>query len=435
MSPSLEKLHSIPRRSQSFTLIELLVVIAILALLMSMVVITLNPAEMLRKSRDTKRISELKELNNALGVFQANKSSTSLGTASTTYVSIPAINSNCSDISLPTLPTGYSYACSTTTNYKKTDGTGWIPINFNSLDTGSPIATLATDPTNATTTGLFYTYTPSSTAYELNTTFESNVYRLSGDSDKASTDGGDSYSIYEIGTDLTLNPLKDSGLAGYWRMDGGTSGSIVNNQTFGLEDTSGNSNNGTAKNSNGTGMAWIQGKTGGAVSFDGVDDYVNSGSGESLNLTGNLTLVAWINLNRIPTTDGNSMEIITKNVWNENGFSFWAYYNPPGAGLRFMTYQTGAYQDKRSPNVLVKNIWQHVAVVLSGTTSYFYVNGVNQGTGTGYIPPESSSGKPLLIGVHKNFTSYRFDGLIDDVRIYNRALSAAEISAIYNASR
>jgi len=47
------------------------------------------------------------------------------GTSTFVYISIPAVNSNCSDIAgLPTLPAGYTYACSSQANYKKTDGTG-----------------------------------------------------------------------------------------------------------------------------------------------------------------------------------------------------------------------------------------------------------------------------------------------------------------------
>ncbi|MDO9066038.1 MAG: type II secretion system protein, partial [Chloroflexota bacterium] len=184
-------------KQASFTLIELLVVIAVLAILMGAIVITLNPQEMLKKGRDAKRISELKSINTALGIYQANKPTISMGNASTTYVSIPAINSNCSDLGLPTPPSSYSYSCSTSANYKKTDGTGWIPVNFNSLDIGSPLFTLPTDPTNSTSTGLYYTYTTGG-SWELTSTLESNIYKMGGDNDRASKDGGIYPELYEV---------------------------------------------------------------------------------------------------------------------------------------------------------------------------------------------------------------------------------------------
>src|SRR3989339_611637 len=63
---------------RSFTLIELLIVIAILALLMSIIIITLNPAELLKKSRDTKRVSDLNALRTAINLYVTDKSAPDL---------------------------------------------------------------------------------------------------------------------------------------------------------------------------------------------------------------------------------------------------------------------------------------------------------------------------------------------------------------------
>jgi prepilin-type N-terminal cleavage/methylation domain-containing protein len=214
------------KQKNSFTLIELLIVIAILALLMSIIIITLNPAEMLKKTRDSKRISDLSTLEKALSIFLATKRTVVLGTYQIVYVSLPATNSNCSDLTLPALPTGYTYQCSTEANYRKTDGTGWIPVNFESLDVGSPIASLPVDPNNdfsasgSVRNNLFYTYIVSSDAqrFELNVKLESNYYGFkdrdgyalkdAAQDDLPLQDGGDS-GLYERGMDLTLMP--DSG--------------------------------------------------------------------------------------------------------------------------------------------------------------------------------------------------------------------------------
>ena len=187
----------------SFTLIELLVVIAILALLMSIIIITLNPADMLRTSRDVKRMSQLDALNTAIATFQANKPNTALGTANKVYVSLADTDSACANLNLPPLPSGYTYNCVIDANLRKTDGTGWIPINFNGLDIGSPISVLPTDPTNATSTGLYFTFAADSTNYELRSVLESDKYIQAS----AQKDGGNSDNAFEKGSNLSLLPL------------------------------------------------------------------------------------------------------------------------------------------------------------------------------------------------------------------------------------
>ena len=191
------------KNNKSFTLIELLIVIAILALLMSIIIITLNPSEILKQTRDTKRISQITALNNAIKIFQVNKSSVSLGTTNKVYVSIPDSDSSCVNLGLPILPSGYTYACSTVANYQKTDGTGWVPINFNSLDIGSPLSVLPADPTNATSSGLYFTFTTDSIDYELASILESDKNMQ----EVAQNDGGYSDNGFERGSNLSLAPL------------------------------------------------------------------------------------------------------------------------------------------------------------------------------------------------------------------------------------
>ena len=193
---SKSKLHS------SFTLIELLIVIAILAVLMSVIIITINPSEMLKRTRDTRRISDLKTLNNAIQYFQASLPDASLGSLNTVYVSIPDTSATCANLGLPSLPSGWSYKCSTPDNYRKVDGTGWIPINFKQLDIGAPISALPIDPINQTTTGNYYTYVVGG-GWEISAIFESQKYL----SEVSPNDGGDSDNAIEIGSNLTLAPL------------------------------------------------------------------------------------------------------------------------------------------------------------------------------------------------------------------------------------
>ncbi|HOD96767.1 MAG: type II secretion system protein [Candidatus Paceibacterota bacterium] len=178
--------------TKGFTLIELLVVIAILAVLMSVVVITINPAEMLKKSRDSRRVSDLDALRTALNLYLSeDKDFTSLDNTKA-YLSLSG--SPCTVASY-----GGKTATQCVADPRKVDGNGWIPLNFTSLSIRSPLSSLPVDPTNSNP--YFYAFTVSSTKtmYELNAKLEAN-----SNSGLMSSDGGNSATVYEIGSDLTL---------------------------------------------------------------------------------------------------------------------------------------------------------------------------------------------------------------------------------------
>jgi prepilin-type N-terminal cleavage/methylation domain-containing protein len=198
----------VPSPRRGFTLIELLVVIAIVAVLAVTVIITLNPAELLKQARDSDRLADLNTLNKALSILQSDIASPSFGTGNTVYISIPDSSTTCANLRLPTLPAGYTYGCATTSTLRNTDGTGWIPINFNLISSGSPLSILPIDPTNTTSSGQYYTYTPGTGAYELTAQLEAIKYNSSGTDDKVSTDGGSNKGLFEKGTDLTLYPVQ-----------------------------------------------------------------------------------------------------------------------------------------------------------------------------------------------------------------------------------
>ena len=141
------------KSSQGFTLIELLVVIAVIAILSIVVVLSLNPAEMLRQSRDQNRLSDMDTLTHAVSLYQEDQAaaagSVPLGTTNTVYVPLPDRNasttagSNCASLGLPLLPTGYAHHCSTDrTTIGLRAATAGYPVNFSSVSTGSPLEQL-----------------------------------------------------------------------------------------------------------------------------------------------------------------------------------------------------------------------------------------------------------------------------------------------------
>src|SRR5690349_3758443 len=240
--------------SSSFTLIELLVVVSIIAILSVFVIITLNPAELLKQARDSQRVSDLSTINTSLNLYQVDAPNGSIGTASTTYISIPdptatstSLGNQCGGLSLPALPPGWNYHCSASSTYRNTDGTGWVPVNFNSISYGSPLgSSLPIDPVNSSSTA-YYTYTPGG-SWELTAIPESGKYRVS----QANSLTG----AIIAGSNLSLSPLFNSnGLVGYWKFDEGGGASTT--------DSSGNGNNGSwSGTQQGTNGYYSQGKVG-----------------------------------------------------------------------------------------------------------------------------------------------------------------------------
>ncbi len=182
---------------KGFTLIELLVVVAVIAVLATIVILTLNPAELIRQARDSKRVSDLNVLHNALGIYLADVTSIDLGVSGRCYQSIAVATTGCT-VFFPTAGSTVS------TSSRKIDSTGWVPVNFNLIGSGAPIGALPVDPINSDT--YFYAYISSSTAktFKLATRIESNKFGNGGSGDLSSKDGGSSSLYYETGTDLGM---------------------------------------------------------------------------------------------------------------------------------------------------------------------------------------------------------------------------------------
>jgi len=181
---------------KGFTLLELLIVIGILAILSTTMLLVINPAEMLRKARDSQRISDLNTLKTAISFYLLNVSSPSIGVVGQTYSDVGGVT--CFGTSSP--------AASST--YLSITGNGWIPINFSALTGGSPISALPRDPNPTASTGNhYYVYGVKSATdctFKLVTNMESQAYSQGGSNDVESKDGGTNNSLYEVGTDLSL---------------------------------------------------------------------------------------------------------------------------------------------------------------------------------------------------------------------------------------
>ncbi len=196
------------QRIASFTLIELLIVIGILAILTAAVVLILNPGELLKESRDSKRMTDVASISHAIQLLLSQAPSVNLGAASTVYISLPDTSVTCANLGLPALPSGYSYHCVTAANETLANGNGWIPIDF----TQSPIqniAALPVDGTNASSSYLYYTYmTDGTSMWKISATAESAKYLT-----RSNNDGGDENGVFEAGNNMSLLPADGTSCA------------------------------------------------------------------------------------------------------------------------------------------------------------------------------------------------------------------------------
>jgi prepilin-type N-terminal cleavage/methylation domain-containing protein len=391
---------------RAFTLIELLVVIAIIAILSVVVVLTLSPGEMLKQTRDQNRLSDMDTLTHALSLSQTDASPPSLGTSNTVYVSLPDTSSTCGSWGLPVLPSGYSYHCAPLTTLRKTDGTGWIPVNLSSLSLGSPLGSFPIDPTNASSSRLYYTYTTNGSQYEVTAVMESAKYGLGGTNDVISNDGGTLASVYEKGSKLGLEPLDygDTSLVGLWTFDEGT-GTVA-------YDRSGVGNNFTFS----APVGYINGRVGPyALNIPNNNSAYLSSAASSL--SSQITVAGWVN---IPSA-GNYINYFAED-WPSNGG--WIFYTDISGKLFFGLYQGGQYLASGCSASFSTSTWHYAEGVYNGNTISAYLDGGLCGTSTFSNDILNNSNIPYMSTTGGSFS-------IDDLRLYSRALSAAQIAAMY----
>jgi hypothetical protein len=174
-----------------------------------------------------------------------------------------------------------------------------------------------------------------------------------------------------------------------------------------------------------SGATWTtQGRFGGALSFDGVNDWVTIADANDLDITTGLTVEAWV----YPTALGATTwrEVVIKE--RPGGEVFNLYAN--GDAGRPMIYvapaaQPDPPQGAGGASQLAVNTWTHLAATYDGTTLRLYVNGTQVGTQAVAGPLLTSSGV-LRLGGNGVWGEF-FQGRIDEVRLYNRALTAAQL--------
>ena len=189
-----------------------------------------------------------------------------------------------------------------------------------------------------------------------------------------------------------------------------------------VANASGNGNTGAISGATRT----ASGRFGGALTFDGVDDWVTVADANSLDLSTAMTLEAWVN----PEALAGWQTAIFKEQAGWHVYALYADTDPLDGPSGEITTAT-AYFDNRGPTKVPVNIWSHLAATYDGSVLRLYVDGVEVKSRavSGAIIVASSG--PLRFGGNSVWGEW-FKGRIDEVRIYDRALTASEIAEDMN---
>jgi hypothetical protein len=188
-------------------------------------------------------------------------------------------------------------------------------------------------------------------------------------------------------------------------------------------DASGNLNTGTLTN----GPAWsTQGRFGNAITFDGVNDFVSISDSASLDLGAAGTVEAWVRLNAANRWNG----VLAKGNANDDAVHNYALEITNTNRVRCILGSGTAFQQLDSTITLGTGQFRHLACVWNATTLFLYVDGAVNTSAARTVTPAANTA-PLFIGQFGG-NADRLSGTIDEVRIYNRALSTAEIQTDMN---
>jgi len=233
-------------------------------------------------------------------------------------------------------------------------------------------------------------------------------------------------------TDANATTAEVAGRAAHWKRDEGTGLSAA--------DSSGNANTGNLE----LGPTWVPGRVGTGLKFDGSsggDDKVNAGNGTSVNNLGAMTVAAWINVEAVG--EGGSPGRIVHKATGVSPLNGWQFCTQGTNQIGFSVDYDGTTNLVRTSaaNAITLGSWHHVAVTWDGTATatnvLMYVDGAPVGSYATTVDAAgarvSDAGANIYLG-NEPTSARTLDGVLDDVRVYNRVLSPTEIEAVVRAA-
>jgi len=231
--------------------------------------------------------------------------------------------------------------------------------------------------------------------------------------------------LYGIGAGTKINTSQnttggslDSGLVGLWSFNGpDISGTTA-------YDRSGSGNDGTI-----TGATKTIGKVGQALSFNGSSNYIYKATFTNVP-NSNLTICTWL---KTPSVSSSYLFTINRSPSN---YDKELIYSILGGKLLFYDFD-GSYGFNTTPTSntsVADNKWHHTCFTKNGINGVYYLDGSADGTATA-AGDRTYGSNDLVIGYSYRDNNLYFNGSLDDLRIYNRTLSAAEIKQLYNLGK
>jgi len=217
----------------------------------------------------------------------------------------------------------------------------------------------------------------------------------------------------------SADQVKEKGLVGYWNFDEGK-GTVV-------KDSSGNGNNGEI-----AGAEWVKGKVGNALEFNG-EAYVEIPHSKGFDLT-QLTIEMWIKTPEEFEIASGWRCLFSKEAGGAvegRDYNFYTY-SDDGIKVTQLHFSSAVFGATMFPlpAPYEPKTWHHVAITVDANGNHIYYSDGKKFAEAQGTPGEASGDYPVLIGKADNF----WNGVIDEVRLYNRALSPDEINAHYKAA-
>ncbi|MGD9162924.1 MAG: hypothetical protein PVG39_31245, partial [Desulfobacteraceae bacterium] len=237
-----------------------------------------------------------------------------------------------------------------------------------------------------------------------------------------------------MGQDLTLNTSvflrtgtlsESSSLVGWWKLDETSGLTAVDSSIFG--------NDGTLENMSGN--EWTGGTLGGALEFDGDNDYVDLPIGDVINSLTDCTITSWVNWTGL----GNDWQ----RIWDFGSNEYENMYLCPNSAsghIQFaITLGSWMDEDQTITSDVLPTGWHHTVVIIDSANSShtIYLDGefAAENTSARYTPSNLGKTKDNMLGRSQYSSDPYFNGIIDDVRIYNRVLEPEEIAQLYDVLR